>query len=76
MEHFLRENHDVLLEEVRPELSRQLGNILGKIIKSIVGAIRVSAVANLQGDNVNDKHRKRTIALKAKQGNRRGNRAG
>ncbi|XP_018014937.1 protein takeout [Hyalella azteca] len=58
--HFLNNNYQTVADEVRPEVSRQLGNFFVEFFNRILTKVP-AAVPRGASINTNDKHRKKTL---------------
>ncbi|XP_018011500.1 protein takeout [Hyalella azteca] len=67
MNHFLKENDALIMEELRPGLQKQFGGLLGVILKASVEALPTvgPALTDLPNENSQDKHRRRTNEILA-----------
>ncbi|XP_018011501.1 uncharacterized protein LOC108668762 [Hyalella azteca] len=69
MNHFLKQNGDLIMEEVRPALRQQWGNLLGAILKALIDSLPKEIVTDIPNENTEDRHRRRTnekLAAKAR----------
>ncbi|XP_047735491.1 uncharacterized protein LOC125177582 [Hyalella azteca] len=58
--HFLNNNYQAVADEIRPEVSRQLGIFFAQIFNRILPTVP-AAVPRGASINTNDKHRKKTL---------------
>ncbi|XP_018014936.1 protein takeout [Hyalella azteca] len=65
MNHFLKENDALIMEELRPGLQKQFGGLLGVILKAFIDAMPRELLTDLPNANSQDKHRRRTNEILA-----------
>ncbi|KAF2366815.1 hemolymph juvenile hormone binding [Trinorchestia longiramus] len=63
--HFLNENGHLVLEEIRPGISLQLNDFLKKLMNSMLSVMPADIFQTIPNANTKDKHRLRTLSIKA-----------
>ncbi|XP_047735496.1 uncharacterized protein LOC108668756 [Hyalella azteca] len=63
--HFLNENGNLVLEEIRPGISAQLNGFLKQLVNSMLSAMPADIFIAVPNSNSKDKHRLRTLSIQA-----------
>ncbi|XP_018011509.1 protein takeout [Hyalella azteca] len=69
LEHFLTENTDVVLEQVRPTLVNNMNSFLTTVVNVILGQLPSDVMSRIPNTNSLDKHRARTLRVQAEKRN-------
>jgi hypothetical protein len=69
LEHFLAENTDVVLEQVRPTLVNNMNSFLTTVVNVILGQLPSDVMSRIPNANSLDKHRARTLRVQAEKRN-------
>ncbi|KAF2366816.1 hemolymph juvenile hormone binding [Trinorchestia longiramus] len=59
--HFANNNDQLILDEIRPEISRQLNHYMKNLLQSLISSLPTELLSGLSNSNARDKHRQRTL---------------
>ncbi|XP_018011503.1 protein takeout [Hyalella azteca] len=65
LHHFLNSNSQVVLDEVRPEISRQLSGFVTNLLQALISSLPNEVLSTIENSNTQDKHRQRTLQVRA-----------
>ncbi|KAF2366818.1 hemolymph juvenile hormone binding [Trinorchestia longiramus] len=61
--HFMEENSNLVLEEVRPGLTNNFDSFLTQVLNTVLSQMPVDVMTTIPNANIHDKHRARTLRV-------------